>query len=125
MENGETKSMAKTELGLDQNTEGALCYLLLWITGIVFYILEDNNKFVRFHAKQSILVFLPLTVLGVLLSGFFGFGPWLRAPGWFFLWWIGSITWILVLILWLVLMLKAFKGEKYKLPIVGDIAEKS
>jgi uncharacterized membrane protein len=55
----------------------------VWISGIVFYILEDDNKFVRFHAMQSILVFLPLTVLGVIMGGFFGFGPWL-GPGWFF-----------------------------------------
>jgi uncharacterized membrane protein len=115
--------MAKTELGLDQNIEGALCYLFLWITGIIFYILEEDNKFVRFHAKQSIIVFLPLTIFGILFGSFFGFGPFLRAPGWFFLWWIGIVIWFLILILWLILMLKAFKGEKYKLPIVGGIVE--
>ena len=116
--------MAKTELGIDENLEGALCYLFVWISGIVFYILEDDNKFVRFHAMQSILVFLPLTVLGVIMGGFFGFGPWL-GPGWFFLFWLGTIIWIVVFFLWLILMLNAFKGKKYKVPIVGDIAEKN
>ena len=116
--------MAKTELGIDENLEGALCYLFVWISGIVFYILEDDNKFVRFHAMQSILVFLPLTVLGVIMGGFFGFGPWL-GPGWFFLFWLGTIIWIAVFILWLILMLNAFKGKRYKVPIVGDIAEKN
>lgn len=116
--------MVKTKLGLDQNIEGALCYIFGWITGIVFYLLEEDNKFIRFHAIQSILVFLPLTILGFFLGGFFGFGFW-WGPGWYFIWVIGTLIWILTLILWLVLMLKAYSGEKYKLPIVGDIAEKN
>ena len=73
---------------------------------------------------QSIIVFLPLTILAVLLGGFFGFGYW-WGSGLFFLWWISTIIWIITLILWLILMLKAFTGEKYKLPIAGDIAEKN
>jgi len=116
--------MAKTKLGLDENIEGALCYVFFWITGIVFYILEDDNKFIRFHAMQSILVFLPLTILASLLGGFFGIG-YFWGPGWFIIWTVGTLLWILTIILWLVLMLKAYTGEKFKLPIVGDIAEKN
>lgn len=104
--------MAKTSIGLDENLTGALCYLVLWITGIVFYLLEKDNKFVKFHAMQSILVFLPLTIIGFFLSIIW------------FLWWLGWLIWLLSIILWLVLMIKAYQGEKFKLPIVGDIAEK-
>jgi uncharacterized membrane protein len=104
--------MAKTSIGLDENLTGALCYLVLWITGIVFYLLEKDNKFVKFHAMQSILVFLPLTIIGFFLSIIW------------FLWWLGWLIWLLSVILWLVLMIKAYQGEKFKLPIVGDIAEK-
>lgn len=114
--------MVKTKLGLDQNIEGALCYLFFWITGLVFYILEDDNEFVKFHAMQSIIVFLPLTILSTLLGGFFGFGYW-WGPGLAFLSWVSWLIWIITIILWLILMLKAFTGEKYKLPIAGDIAE--
>ena len=93
-----------------------------WLTGIVFYIVEKDNKFVKFHAMQSILVFLPLMVLAWILGGFFGvFGFF---TGLFFLWICSWIIWVIILILWLILMLKAFQGEKFKLPIVGDIAEK-
>ena len=109
--------MAKTSLGLEENIEGALCYLLGWLTGIVFYLLEKDNKFVRFHAKQSILTFLPLSVLYWIF--------------WWILWWIPFIGWaislligLLMFILWIVLMIKAYQGEMFKLPIVGDIAEK-
>jgi len=114
--------MVKTKLGLDENIEGALCYLGFWITGIVFLALEDNNKFVRFHAVQSIVVFLPLTILGWILGGFFGFGYW-WGPSLYFLLWIGWIFNIIAIILWLILMLKAYMGEKFKIPIAGDIAE--
>lgn len=103
----------KTSLGLEENVEGALCYLLGFITGIIFLILEKDNKFIRFHAMQSILVFLPLWVLAFFI-------------GWFiwFLWMITPFIWLLSLALWLILMLKAFQGEMYKLPIIGDAAEK-
>ena len=113
--------MVKTKLGLDQNIEGALCYLLAWLTGIVFYILEDDNEFVKFHAMQSIIVFLPLTILSMILGGFFGFVYFWGA--WAFLVWISWLLWIVTVILWLILMLKAFTGEKFKIPIAGDIAE--
>jgi len=113
----------KTALGLDENIEGALCYLLGWITGIIFYVLEPKNKFVRFHAMQSIIVFLPLMVLAWLFGGFFGiFGWW---SGLYFMWICSWILWVIFFILWIILMLKAFQGEKYKLPIAGDIAEKN
>jgi len=59
--------MAKTSLDLDENMAGLLCYIGGWITGIIFLVLEKENKFVRFHALQSLLTFLPLSVLAWLL----------------------------------------------------------
>lgn len=115
--------MAKTEMGLDENVEGALCYLLGFITGLVFYIMEPKSKFVKFHAMQSIIVFLPLMIIGFLFSGILGLFFW--GPIWVIISLIGWIVWILFFILWLILMLKAYKGEKFKLPIAGDIAEKN
>lgn len=105
--------MAKTSMNLEENLAGLLCYVLGWITGIVFLVLEKENKFVRFHAFQSLLTFLPLTVLAWILG-------WIPFAGWV----LAGLVWILILILWLILMFKAYKGEKYKLPIVGDIAER-
>ncbi len=102
----------KTTLGIDENVEALLCYVLGWITGIVFLVLEKENKFVRFHAAQSLAAFLPIFVIMIIV----GMIP--------FIGWILSILIsIFTLILWLFLMFKAFKGEKYKLPVVGDFAE--
>lgn len=105
--------MSETETGIKENVAGLLCYIVGWITGIVFLIIEPKNKFIRFHALQSIVVFGAVTILGIVFS----FIPVLR---WFMPW----IIWVIGLILWIVLMIKAYNGEKYKLPISGDMAEK-
>lgn len=106
------EKMVKTSLGLEENIEGALCYILVWVSGIVFLIVENENQFVRFHAMQSIVTFIPLMAL-MWIFGIIPFVGWIISP----------IIAVLILILWLVLMLKAYQGERYKLPIVGDIAE--
>ena len=106
--------MTKTKIGLEENIAGALCYVLTWVTGIIFIIVEKENEFVRFHAMQSIVTFLPLTIIGWALTMMIPFGGLV----------ISGLISILTVILWLVLMLKAFQGEKFKLPVVGDIAEK-
>lgn len=104
--------MTETSLGMNENVEGALSYLLFWVTGIVFYILEKDNEFVKFHAMQSIVTFLGLTVIGAVLS-VIPFIGWILSP----------LISLLAVVLWLILMLKAYQGEKFKLPIVGDFVE--
>lgn len=114
--------MTKTSLGLEENFEAVLCYLFFWISGLFFYFVEDKNKFIRFHAMQSILVFLPLWVLAWIFGGFFGVLNY--GPAWVFFSWISWLFWVLVFVTWLVLMVKAYQMQRYKLPVVGDIAEK-
>jgi len=108
---GEAES--KTNVGLEPNVASLLCYLFGWVTGIVFFILEKENELVRFHALQSIIVFGVLTVAGTLLGWTPIFGGFLRA-----------VIGILAFVLWIVLMVKAYQGEKYKMPWAGDFAEK-
>ena len=98
--------------GLEPNIAGLLCYLGGWITGIVFLVIEQKSKFVRFHALQSIVTFGALTVAGALLS-------WIPFVGGFF----GAIIGILAFILWILLMVKAYQGELYKVPVAGHVAE--
>jgi uncharacterized membrane protein len=99
---------------MQPNLAALLSYLLGFISGIVFYVLEKENKFVRFHAMQSIIVFGFLFVVGMFL----GLMPVL---GWF----LGYILWIGEFILWIILMVKAYNGEMFKLPVAGDMAEKN
>ena len=97
--------------GLDENVAGFLCYLFGFITGIVFLAVEKKSRFVKFHAMQSTITFLSLFVITIII-------------GWIPI--IGLLVypiWILSLILWLILMIKALRGERYSLPIVGNMAE--
>ncbi len=103
----------KTALGLDENIAGLLCYVLGWITGIVFLVLEKENKFVRFHAMQSLATFLALFVISIVVG-------WIPFIGWI----VSILITPFGLILWLLLMYKAYRGERFKLPIAGDFAEK-
>ena len=105
--------MEKTSTGLQANVAGLLCYVLGWISGLVFILIESENKFVRFHAMQSIIVFGVLTVAGIVLDLI----PILGSV-------LGAIISVVGLVLWIVLMVKAYKGVKYKLPWSGDLAEK-
>lgn len=110
-----------TSTGLNENVEGALAYLLGFITGIVFLIVEKESKFVRFHAMQSTITFAGFWIIGMILSyalipvmgfGFLFFGGLLM-----------MLISIVAFITWIVCMYKAYKGEWFKLPVVGDIAE--
>ena len=122
----------KTSMNLDENVASALCYVLTWLTGIIFYFMEKENKTVRFHAMQSILTFLPLTILGYVFSGILGvsysynnvYGYTYGVPTLSPFYYVGMLIYLVVFVLWLLLMFKAYKGETFKLPIVGDIAEK-
>lgn len=124
----------KSSTGLEPNIAGLLSYILGWITGIIFFLIESENKFVRFHAMQSIITFGGLTVLQVLISI-------LNRLLWSFLWrgvgsWamystltgllgiISIIIWLATLGLAVLLMIKAYQYETFKLPIAGNIAEK-
>lgn len=107
-----SKDLGKTSLGLDANVAALLSYLAGFITGIIFFVLEKENKLVRFHAMQSILFFGVLFVLQIVLV--FTIVLIVLVP----------ILNILSLIVWVILMVKAYQGEMFKLPVIGDIAEK-
>ena len=128
--NGKGKSMGtddlgKTSTGMQANIAGLLCYVLGWITGLIFFLIEKENKFVRFHAMQSIVVFGALTVLQIVIGILIGL---FTAIHIYFLTPILTLLYPLLglagLVLWIILMVKAYQGEMFKLPIAGEIAEK-
>lgn len=97
--------------GLPQNIASLLCYLGFWVSGIIFLLIEKQNKVVRFHAAQSLLLFGFLSMVSFPLG-------YLPGIGWFFDLSIGILTFIL----WVVLMVKAYNGEMFKIPLVSRIA---
>lgn len=108
---GQVRGKAST--GLKPNVAGLLCYLLFWLTGLEFLFVEKKDKFVRFHAMQSIIVFGAISAAFLILF-------WIPIIGWIFSW----VLWPLGIVLWIILMIKAYQGKRIKIPIAGDIAEK-
>jgi len=102
----------RTSAGVDANVAAALSYLVGFVTGIIFLLVEKDNKFVRFHAMQSTLVFLGIVAIDILLQ---------LVPI------LGALMVVFIVIpvsavLWLLLMFKAYQGEEFKLPLVGQMA---
>lgn len=98
--------------GLTDNVAAALAYIP--IVGLVFLLIEpyNKNRFVRFHSFQSLFYLLACIVVGVAL----GLIPLLGII-------VGFLLWIGEIALWVVLVVKAYQGQKFKLPVIGDIAE--
>jgi uncharacterized membrane protein len=105
--------------GLDENVAGLLCYILGWITGLIFFLI-DKRPFVRFHAAQSIgmsvALFAIYLIIGVLFTmlHFMSMGFLALA--------IYPLLALLVFVLWIFMMYKAYQHEKFMLPIIGAIA---
>ena len=102
----------KTSTGFDANVAAALSYLVGFVTGIIFLLVEKENKFVRFHAMQSTIVFAGIVAVDILLQ---------IVPI------LGALVVIFIVIpasaiLWLLLMYKSYQGEEFKLPLVGQMA---
>ena len=106
-------SSSETTTGLAPNVAGLLCYVGWWISGIVFVVLEKKSTFVRFHAWQSIVTFGVLTVVQIAIA-VIPFVGWILSP----------LVWILSVVLWILLMVQAGSGKMWKLPWVGNWAEK-
>jgi uncharacterized membrane protein len=100
--------MAST--GLKKETSAALAYVLGPITGVIFLILEKDNAFVRFHALQSIVVFVGLFAIQWMLGITIILLPLVPLVG------------IVSFILWLVLIYKAWQGEEFEVPFAGKLA---
>jgi uncharacterized membrane protein len=121
-----------TGTGLAPNIAGLLCYVAGWITGMIFYLIDKNNSFVRFHAMQSIIFSGALTIVQVIISvvlphyyyyDYYDYGGFTLLQ---FAWLISVINvliWIFFGVLSIVLMMKAYQGQKYRLPIAGRLAE--
>jgi len=111
--------------GMADNTAGMLAYITI-IPSIIFLLMEpyNKNKFVRFHAFQNLFFAIALTVLwiGIMILGFvLDIIPIL---GWILHLLLMAVLGFGGLIVWVMLLIKANKGEKWKLPVIGDMAEK-
>lgn len=113
--------------GLDSNVAGGLAYILGPITGIIFLVLEKEDRFVRFHAAQSvtvsvafILLGIGLSILGTILQMVPVIGPIVGV----LLFFLSLLIWFGGFILWVVLLIQAFTGKEWEVPFLGEQARK-
>ena len=119
-----SSSAASTQSGMAENVAGLLCYLLGWVTGLIFYLI-DKRPFVRFHAAQSIVVFGGLNIITIILGMFFGISLVTGGLAGFSIGWaLYRLVDLVGLILWILLMIKAYQGERFRVPVAADLAEK-
>ena len=104
--------------GLAPNIAAALSYLCGIVTGVIFFFIEKDNREVRFHAMQSII----LSIVSILFQILVRILAALPVIGF-----LAAILSVVVslgfFVLWILLMVKAYQGEHFKIPYLGDIAE--
>jgi uncharacterized membrane protein len=121
---------------MDPKIAAAISYI--WIVGLIFYFIEKENRFVRFHAMQSILFGIAntlimgvLVVIATILTFAFGIGGTIVGGGIGTV--IGLLVWLVWLLFWVIAMVllvglifaavKAYQGQMFKLPVIGKYAE--
>jgi uncharacterized membrane protein len=132
MQNPPPVQTTKSSTGLDENIAALLSYVFGWLSGLIFFLIEKDSRLVRFHAMQSILFNVLIAIAGFVvwivvailllilsqvsdaLSGLFGI--------------LTALLWLVfcvgILIAWVLCLVKAYQSQYFKLPIIGNFAEK-
>lgn len=111
-----------TSTGVEPRLAAILCYSAWWISGLIFLIIEQEHRTVRFHAAQSLVLFGGLSlVIGLLSAGSVGMlvvsaAAFQAARLLVYVVWIGAVA------IWMLLMLKTFQGETWRVPFASDLA---
>jgi uncharacterized membrane protein len=111
--------------GLADNVAGMLAYITI-IPAIIFLVMEPYNKsrFVRFHSWQNIFFHVAAIALWIVLMILTVAASVVPIIGHLIVMLLGFVVWVGLVVVWIVLLIKANKGEMYKLPFIGDLAEK-
>nr|BBH93889.1 hypothetical protein KTA_20880 [Thermogemmatispora argillosa] len=116
---GAASSLGPTSMGMEANVAAGLSYVLGWLTGLIFFLIEKQNRFVRFHAMQSLIWSGTLTVVVIVLSVLERI-PLIGLLAFCLL----GLTGLVGFVSWIVLLIMAFQGKYFKLPVIGDYAER-
>jgi len=123
---------AKSSTGLDENIAALLSYVLGWLSGLIFFLMEKDSRLVRFHAMQSILLSVAAIVIGIVfwtiagvsslvlsyISGLLSFLLWIVMML------VGGVIGLGIVIGAIICLVKAYQGQYFKLPVIGNFAEK-
>ena len=103
-------------MSLEPNIAAGLSYIFGWVTGLIFFLLEKRNRFVRFNAMQSILLSVVFTVFWIFISMVSAILP--------FFWYLNDLVSLGMFVTVIIMLVNAFQGKYFKLPIIGDYAER-
>ena len=122
----------KSSTGLDENIAALLSYIFGWVSGLIFFLIEKDSRLVRFHAMQSLLFNVLVAVVGIALwiVLFVVFMIAAQVSGT-----LATLLSLVSILVWGVFLLgilagfilclvKAFQGQYFKLPVIGNFAEK-
>jgi len=131
MQNPPPAQPGKSSTGLDENIASLLAYVFGWVSGLVFFLIEKDSRLVRFHGMQSILLNVILVIVAVVLG--IGLSILLFILGQIsgalstIVGLVSSLFWlafsVIILVVWVLCLIKAYQGQMYKLPIIGKYAE--
>ena len=123
---------AKSSTGLDENIAALLSYVFGWLSGLIFFLIEKDSRLVRFHAMQSLLFNVLFGVLAialwVVLAVGFLIASQISGALTALLSLVSILVWVVLFIAivigWVLCLVKAFQGQYFKLPVIGNFAEK-
>jgi|SRR5215204_1196039 len=132
MQNPPPVQTGKSSTGLDENVASLLSYVFGWLSGLIFFLMEKDSRLVKFHAMQSILLNVLIVVLAIVFSVVITVlvlilgtvSDSLAAIAGILSYLLWLLLCLIILILWVLCLIKAYQGQMYKLPIIGNFAEK-
>lgn len=117
---GNANGGAQTSLGMSQNVAAAVSYIFGTVVGAVFFFIEKQNRFVRFHAVQSFILCTSLIVINIIFNILSSAGGILALS----FGCLSGIVGIAAFVAWLICIINAAQNKYFKLPVIGDYAEK-
>lgn len=125
-------ALAKSSTGLDENLAAPLSYVATWLSGLVFFLMEKDSRLVRFHAMQAILLGAAATVGGIVLWVLWVVVTLILAQiadvlgtlAGLVLGLVIGVYYLAIFVAWVLCLIKSYQGQYYKLPVLGNFAEK-
>ena len=122
----------KSSTGLDENIAALLSYVFGWVSGLIFFLMEKDSRLVRFHAMQSILlgaaaivIFVVFWIVAVVSSLVVGYiSGILGGIVWLIMVLVGAALGLAIFVAAIISLIKAYQGQFFKLPVIGNYAEK-
>jgi len=111
----------KSSTGMDPKIAVLLSYLFSWLGGLIFFIMEKENKFVKWNALQALILGIIEVACIVVISLILGWIPYI---GWFFFLWLGYVLAGVCWIFGIIALIRGFSGKTFRIPVVCKLADK-